>query len=190
MLQLLVMLSTIKKSIKWSSIVTGWRISNRPLCACLKPWLCVYVTEHVCVREKMVRSETEHSVYSVSTNSACLWDSGHFIFGSLCVLFVTYHSGFYVFPFIFAHVAKLSTHVVTCFLHQPMPGLSPAHWSGTIWNLCLFALGTLPFIQSHCGEVKPSSSVLNNEWGSNVLTPVLTHHPSCLSVPACINRLV
>lgn len=77
-----------------------------------------------------------------------------------------------------------------CLLDHAVPGLGLAHWSGTIWNLCLSALGTVPSIQSHCIELKPSSSVLNNDWTSNVLTPSLTHRPSCFSAPACINRSV
>eukprot|EP00064_Thunnus_orientalis_P006159 superscaffoldBa00000629_g6175 len=48
----------------------------------------------------------------------------------------------------------------------------------------------VPFIQFHCGEIKPSSSVLNNGSNSNVLTPAPTDRPSCFSAPACINRSV
>lgn len=95
-----------------------------------------------------------------------------------------------VFPLICTGVLRLSTSVVIYFLDQAVPGLSPAHWSWAIWNLCLFALGTVPSIQSHCGGLKPSSSALNNERSSNVLTPALTHRPSCFSAPACINRSV
>lgn len=87
-------------------------------------------------------------------------------------------------------LTRIFTSVMTCFLDQEVPGLGPAHWSWTIWNLCLSALGMVPCVQSHCSELKPSSSVPNNDWTSNVLTPALTHRPSCSSVPACINRSV
>lgn len=89
-------------------------------------------------------------------------------------------------PLICTTVLRLSTSVVMYFLDRAVP----AHWSRAIWNLCLFALGTVPSIQSHWGELKPSSSVPNNEWSSNVLTPALTHRPSCFPAPACINRSV
>ena len=84
-----------------------------------------------------------------------------------------------VFP---ESLARLSTSVMMCFLDQAVPGLGPARW--------LSALGTVPCIQSHRSEVKPGSSVPNNDWSSNVLTPAPTHRPSCFSAPACINRSV
>lgn len=87
-------------------------------------------------------------------------------------------------------LARLSTSMMICFLYQAVPGLGPAHWSWNIWNLCLSALGTVPSTQSRSSELKPNSSVLNNDWNSNVLTPAPTHRPSCFSAPACINRPV
>lgn len=74
--------------------------------------------------------------------------------------------------------------------HQAVPGLSPAYKLRPIWSLCLFALGTVPSIQSRFGGLMLSSSVANNKSWSNVLTPALTRRTSCFSPPACINRLV
>lgn len=66
----------------------------------------------------------------------------------------------------------------------------PPRWSWAIWNLCLFALGTLPSVQLHCGRLKPSSSVPNNEHHSNVLTSAQTHEFGSFPAPPCINRSI
>lgn len=48
----------------------------------------------------------------------------------------------------------------------------------------------MPCVQSHCGQLKPSSSVPNNERSSNVLTPAQTHRSSCFPAPPRINRSI
>lgn len=107
---------------------------------------------------------------------------------SVCLLHTESLSNF--FPDTLVSLERLFTSVTIWFLHQAVPGLGPAHWSRTIWNVCLSALGTVPCIQCHCSELKPSSSAVNNDWTSNVLTPALTHRPCCSSAQACINRSV
>lgn len=199
---------------------------NRPLRACLCPWLsmCVYRSEWKGDRTRDVgsvevdmvcRLETEHSAvckelseYIIKIQTQLVywtllsfWNKffdPEFKYNTVEMLFIVWHFCFFalhlnnkcVLPFAPESLARLSTSVMICFLDQAVPELGPAHWSWTIYNLRLSALGTVPSIQSHGSGLKPGSSVLNNDWSSNVLTPALTHRPSCFSAPACINRSV
>lgn len=54
--------------------------------------------------------------------------------------------------------------VTTCFPDYIVLGLGAAHWTWILWSFCLFALGTVPSVQSCCGPLKPSSSALDNNW--------------------------
>ncbi|MED6254121.1 hypothetical protein ATANTOWER_016690 [Ataeniobius toweri] len=78
-----------------------------------------------------------------------------------------------------------------CFLNSAVPELGPAPWTRITWNFCLFALGTVPCVQSSCRSLKPNSSVPNNEGDQQCADSYPDpYRSSYLSVPTCINRSV
>lgn len=149
---------------------------------------------------------SETTTQQCKKDSLCL--SGVFLSGKLfelsiilvikylkpAMLYIVFFLCFFIYLFICFVLLCISCYdqiVMICFLISAVPKLGPAHWARITWNFCLFALGTVPSVQSSCSSLKPNSSVPNNEGDQQCADSCPDpYRSSYISAPACINRLV